>query len=89
MAGGPSQAEDDAIQSTLREHGRVDGENVQVERRFNNGNAELAAKHAAELVNLPVDVLLMGGSAATAAAKAATAEIPDLRRHTLGRRGDR
>jgi putative ABC transport system substrate-binding protein len=60
----------------LRELGYVEGSNLTVERRYAEGRDDRYPALAAELVKLPVDVLLAAGPAATRAAKAATSTVP-------------
>jgi len=65
----------DALLEGLQEHGYIDGQNIIIEYRI----AELDDQFpdlAAELVNLPVDVILTGGVTATRAAKQVTSSIP-------------
>jgi putative ABC transport system substrate-binding protein len=73
---GPSQ-EIDAFQRGLRELGYIEGQNIAVEYRFARGQIERLPELAAELVQLPVDVLVcLGGSAVIRAARHATSTIP-------------
>ena len=60
----------------LREYGYVDGQNIVIEWRFANGNADRLPGLAAELVRLNVDCILVGGADAALAAKRATSTIP-------------
>jgi ABC-type uncharacterized transport system substrate-binding protein len=66
----------DAIVDGLRELGYVEGRNFLLERRDANGVAEHLPKLAEELVRIPVDILLVTGVTATAAARRATETIP-------------
>src|SRR2546426_2290880 len=66
----------DAFRHGLRELGYVEGKTIVVEWRFAEGKADRLPSLAAELVRLNVDVIVTGGSAATRAAKEATATIP-------------
>jgi putative ABC transport system substrate-binding protein len=59
----------------LRELGYVEGESLTIERRFAEGQAERLPGLAAELVALPVDVLVAIG-VAIGPARAATGTIP-------------
>lgn len=59
----------------LRQLGYADGR-IGVEYRFADGRAERLPGLAGELVNLPVDAIIVAGSQATTAAKRATATIP-------------
>ena len=66
----------EAFRQGLRELGYIEGQNISVEYRFTEGKDERHAIFAAELVNLGVDVIVTGGTAATLAAKQATSTIP-------------
>ena len=66
----------EAFRQGLRELGYIEGQNISVEYRFAEGKNERYAILAAELVNLSVDVIVTGGTAATLAAKQATSTIP-------------
>ncbi len=65
-----------AFQQGLRDLGYVEGETIVIEQRYAAGRFERLPELAAELVRLKVDVLLVGGEAATLAAKKATSAIP-------------
>lgn len=60
----------------LVELGYVEGKNVVIERRSAEGNAELLADLAADLVRQQVDVIVTAGTPAGFAAKKATSTIP-------------
>src|SRR5579864_2648429 len=61
----------------LRQQGFVEGQNVQVEYRWARKQSERLPKLAAELVALPVDVLVNeGGTPSAVEAKKATSTIP-------------
>jgi putative ABC transport system substrate-binding protein len=60
----------------LRELGWVEGQNVAIEQRYAEGTTERLPELAAELVQLRVDVIVAGDSAAIPAAKQATSTIP-------------
>jgi len=66
----------DAFRQVLRERGWVDGQNVAIESRFADGNADRLPVLVAELIQIKVDVILAGASVATWAAKNATNSIP-------------
>jgi putative tryptophan/tyrosine transport system substrate-binding protein len=67
----------DPWRQELRESGWVEGENVLIEDRWADGQLERLPELAAELVQLPVDVIMTtGGTAAIRAAQAATSTIP-------------
>jgi len=70
---GPFVAE---LREGLREHGWIDGQNIVIEPRYAEGKLERFAQNAAELVQLPVDVLVTGGVPPTLALKKATQTIP-------------
>ncbi len=74
----PSGANRDAgdFQQGLRDAGYVDGKNVVVEYRYAGGNVERLAGLAAELVRLPVNVIVTSGEPAALAAMRATNSIP-------------
>ena len=60
----------------LREFGYVEGQNLALEWRSSDGNAERFPDLAAELVRLQVDVIVAGDNPAIAAAQRATSTIP-------------
>ena len=60
----------------LVELGYVEGKNVVIERRSAEGNAELLAGLAADLVRQQVDVIVTAGTPAGFAAKKATSTLP-------------
>jgi putative tryptophan/tyrosine transport system substrate-binding protein len=64
------------LREAFRELGYVEGENLIVERRNSEGQAARAQEHAAELVALPVDLILTSGVATAESARAATSTIP-------------
>jgi len=66
----------DAFLQGLRELGYVDGHNVIIEYRSAEGRAERLPEVAAELVNLPVDVIQTATSPTIRAAQHATRTIP-------------
>src|SRR5437016_4933502 len=61
----------DAFRQCLRDLGYVEGQNLLMEYRWAEGKEERLPDLAAELVRLPVDVIV-GGAAATRAAQHAT-----------------
>jgi len=76
-SGGPDWPEDlrrDA--EALRAFGWVEGQNLHVERRYANGRWEALQGLAEELVRAKVEIIVTGGTAATAAAKRATNAVP-------------
>ena len=62
----------DAFRSGIRELGYVEGENIRFEYRYADGNPNRLPELAAELVNLKVDVIVVGGGTIAAAQKATT-----------------
>ena len=60
----------------LRDLGYVEGQNLLIEPRYAEGSDARLRAFAAELVRLPVEVIVAGGSAATRAAQQATRTIP-------------
>jgi putative ABC transport system substrate-binding protein len=73
-----------AFQKALEELGYVEGKNIIIEYRFAEGKEDRYAAFAAELVSLPVDLIVTWGTPAAFAAKRATAKIPIV----LGAIGD-
>jgi putative ABC transport system substrate-binding protein len=67
---------DVSLRRGLRELGYVEGQNLVIEYRSADGQTERLPELAAELVRLPVDIILTVGPSAAPAAKAATATIP-------------
>jgi putative ABC transport system substrate-binding protein len=66
-----------AFHQGLNESGFVEGRNVVIEYRWGEGNYDRLPALAAELVNLPVTVLVaVGGDPSAQAAKRATSTIP-------------
>ena len=72
----PGRASTDAILDGLRELGYTEGRDFLLERRDAGGNQGRLHELVMELVRLPVDVLLVTGVTATAAAHRATTTIP-------------
>jgi putative ABC transport system substrate-binding protein len=64
------------VWAPARELGWVEGQNLIVERRYAGGKQELLQVYAEELVRLNVELIATNGTAATIAAKNATARIP-------------
>jgi putative ABC transport system substrate-binding protein len=69
---GSNAANFDAFRRGLRELGYVEGQNLAIEYRSADGVAERFPALAAELVRLPVDVIVTRGTPAALAAKEAT-----------------
>jgi putative tryptophan/tyrosine transport system substrate-binding protein len=66
----------DAFHRGLLEHGYVEGQNLLIEYRFWQGNNDLLAKFAAELVADGVDLIVAPTTPEALAAHAATSTIP-------------
>jgi putative tryptophan/tyrosine transport system substrate-binding protein len=66
----------DPFRQGLRDLGYIEGRNVTVEYRSAEARSEQLVAVATELAQLPVDVIVTWGSAATQAAKQATTTIP-------------
>jgi putative ABC transport system substrate-binding protein len=66
----------EGFQRGLRALGYVEGKNIAVEYRFAEGKTERLPDLAAELIRMPVDVIVTRGIAATEAAKHATTTLP-------------
>src|SRR4029453_3608600 len=66
----------DSLKQGLRNLGYVEGQNLEVVYRFAAGQAERYPGLAAELVALPVELIVALGTPASVAAKRATEAIP-------------
>jgi ABC-type uncharacterized transport system substrate-binding protein len=66
----------EAFRQGLRELGYLEGQNLVLEERYAEGSPERLRDLAAELVRLPVDVLVAEGAAAVRAAQHATRTLP-------------
>lgn len=64
------------VRATLAELGWVEGRNIAIEPRWAENDRTVLPALAAELVRLPVDVMVTQGDTATLAAVRATSEIP-------------
>jgi putative tryptophan/tyrosine transport system substrate-binding protein len=64
------------FQQGLRDLGWVEGQNVAIEWRFSEGSTEPLPRLAAELVGVPVDLIVASPTQPALAAKAATSTIP-------------
>jgi len=64
------------LRQGLRERGYVEGDNMVIEQRYANGALDRLPSLADELVQLKVDVIVVGGTFDAKAAKAATTAIP-------------
>jgi putative tryptophan/tyrosine transport system substrate-binding protein len=66
----------EAFRQGLRDLGYVEGQNLVIEYRYAEGNAERLVALAAELARLKLEVIVAGDAAATRAAQHATRTIP-------------
>jgi putative ABC transport system substrate-binding protein len=66
----------DAFRDGIREFGYAEGRNIAFEHRWAEGRTEPLADLAAQLVQLKVDVIVVGSTASARAAKQATTTIP-------------
>jgi putative ABC transport system substrate-binding protein len=64
------------LRKSLRDAGYTEGQNLAIEYRASEGRAGRYPRLAAELVQLPVDVLIVRGTPAALSAKGATRELP-------------
>ena len=71
-----AQSATEAFRQSLRDFGYVEGENIIVEYRFNEGRADRSPGLAAELVDLGVDITVALGATSALALKGATTTIP-------------
>ena len=72
----PNDPVREAFAQAMRQKGWVEGQNVIFDRRYSEGRSDRHPALAAELVRLQPDLIITAGTAATVAAKAATATIP-------------
>jgi putative ABC transport system substrate-binding protein len=66
----------EGLRQGLRELGYIDGKNIHIEYRFAEGRAERYSALVAELVAMPVDLIVTQGTPASLAARKATSSIP-------------
>ncbi len=66
----------EAFRQGLRDLGYIEGRNLSLEYRFSGGRNERLRELAAELVRLPVDVIMTASSEAPQAARTVTGSIP-------------
>jgi putative ABC transport system substrate-binding protein len=76
QADAPLQRRLDAFRQGLRELGYLEGQNLLLEVRYSEGRFDRLPELAAELVRLPVDVLVVHGPQGVRAARDATSTIP-------------
>jgi ABC-type uncharacterized transport system substrate-binding protein len=60
----------------LRERGWIEGQNIVIERRFTQGRPERYPELVAEVLKIPVDMIVVADSSAAWAAKRATSTVP-------------
>ncbi len=72
----PTHRSLDAFRQGLRELGYVEGQNIRLELRWDEGNPEQRSGLAAELVRAKVDVIVAGTTTSAQAARNATGTIP-------------
>jgi len=75
-AGGKQNPGVDAFVEGLRALGYIEGQNLIIERRYASGHLERLPDLAAELVRMPVDVIVVAGPTPVRAAVSATTRIP-------------
>jgi putative ABC transport system substrate-binding protein len=71
----------EAFRQGLRELGYAEGQSISIESRYAEGKLDRLPDLAGELVRLKVDVMVVGGSTATRAAKNVTKLIPIVMAH--------
>jgi putative ABC transport system substrate-binding protein len=76
FAAGERRAYGEAFRGRLRELGWTEGQNLVIESRYAEGAYDRLRPLAAELVNLPVDVIFANSAPAALAAKRVTTSIP-------------
>ena len=65
-----------AFRSGLHDRGWIEGKNIKIEYRYGEGRSDRVAEFAAELVRLPVDVILASVTPDALAAQRVTTTIP-------------
>jgi putative ABC transport system substrate-binding protein len=73
VAGGPPEI---SFLDGLRELGYIDGETISIEYRLGEGKVERLPTLAAELISLPLDLILASGPDATLAVKSTATTMP-------------
>jgi putative ABC transport system substrate-binding protein len=71
-----SEAREEIIRQGLQKLGYIEGQNIVIEWRFGEGNADRLPELAAELVRLKLDVIITLGTLPTRALQDATTTIP-------------
>ena len=74
--GGRASLNAEALRQGLRDLAYVEGQNIDIEYRWAEGNVDRLPGLAAELVRLKVDIIFAAGGPAGRAAKKATSAIP-------------
>jgi ABC-type uncharacterized transport system substrate-binding protein len=72
----PEASRIESFRHGLRALGYIDGQNIAIEERYTDGERERLPNLAADLVRQKVDVIVVDGTLAAIAAKAATTTIP-------------
>jgi hypothetical protein len=79
----PNNADDPQVvaslnlfRSTMAQHGWVEGRNLTIVERYNQGHADLIPKLASELASMPLDAVVTNGAVAVRALKDASPSIP-------------
>ena len=76
LTAGPNDPIIERIRQELRTLGYVDGQSIRIENRGAQGQFDRLPRLAQELVELKVDVMIVGGESIARAAKQATTTIP-------------
>ena len=76
LSAGPNDPIIERIRRELRSLGYVDGQTIRIEYRGAQGQVDRLPRLAQELVELKVDVMIVGGESIARAAKQATTTIP-------------
>jgi len=66
----------EAFRQEMRKHGWIEGKNITIEYRFTEGRNDSLPRHAADLVRLKVDLIVVTTVGPALAAKSATTTIP-------------
>jgi putative ABC transport system substrate-binding protein len=76
LATAPSTEEFESLRQGLSDYGYVEGQNLIIDRRYSEGHTERFPDLAAELVAVPVELIIAVGTPAFLAANHATRTIP-------------
>jgi putative tryptophan/tyrosine transport system substrate-binding protein len=71
-----TQVRNAAFLQGLQQYGWTVGQNIQIDIRWTQGNAEITRKHAGELAALAPDVIVVGGSASVTPLLQVTRKVP-------------